>query len=106
MTDVQLLNEFSHSDTSADARYKDKILELSGILKKSETDNQAANAVFDKGGTVIIVAAFVPAEREALSQLAQGALLHFKGQYRGYIKGDELFGTPAEIKIDQCSILK
>lgn len=106
VTDIQLLNDFTASSSSAEAKYNDKILEISGILKKTEIQDNACNVIFDKGGAVILVATFTPAENEEVKQLTPGAMLHLKGVYKGFIKGDEVFGTPSEIKIDQCTILQ
>jgi hypothetical protein len=106
VTDIQLLNDFTASSSSAETKYNDKILEISGILKKTEIQDNACNVIFDKGGTVVLVASTTPSEKEEVKQLAPGAMLHLKGVYKGFIKGDDVFGTPSEIKIDQCTILQ
>jgi archaellum component FlaG (FlaF/FlaG flagellin family) len=106
VTDIQLLNDFTASSSSAEAKYNDKILEISGILKKTEIQDNACNVIFDKGGTVVLVTSFIPSENEDVRLLSPGVMLHLKGVYKGFIKGDDVFGTPSEIKIDQCTILK
>ena len=106
VSENQFINDFNVSPENAHVRYKDKIIEISGHLKKTEIQEGANNVIFDQAGASIIVASFKITERKNVLKLVPGNLLRLKGIYKGFIKGDDLFGTPTEIKIDQCTILK
>jgi hypothetical protein len=104
ITATSLMDEFTASALVADSKYSDKVLEISGSLKKTEIQGTAINVVFDDGGAITLVASFLPAEKAAVEKLAPASHLKLKGIYKGFIKGDDIFGTPGEIKIDQCTL--
>lgn len=104
VTEKQLSDEFSDSPDKAGVKYLDKVLEFTGDIKKTEIQDNANNVIFDKGGLVIIVAACLPEEKNKITLLHPGTTISLRGICKGFIKGDDMFGTPGEIKIDQCSI--
>jgi len=110
-TDVQsteeiLINDFIKDDKSADSLYKNKIVELTGKVKKIEAQDSISTLVFDNGGNFIIIANCLSSIKTELKQLKVGSNITVKGIYSGYIINDDTFMIPAEIKIDKCTLVK
>jgi len=101
ISSTSMIEAFSTDASAADQTYKDKVVEITGTLKKISLQDSAAVLVFDEGGSAIIVAAC----KVKTSGIAEGNSVRLKGLYKGYIPGDEVFGMPAEIKIDECILL-
>ncbi|MDB5228726.1 MAG: uncharacterized protein JWN78_2919 [Bacteroidota bacterium] len=104
VTDKQLIEEFTASPDKAGIKYLDKIMEISGEVKKTEIQDNANNVIFDKGDAVVIVAACLPEEKNKITLLRSGSTISLRGICKGFIKGDDVFGTPGELKIDQCTL--
>jgi hypothetical protein len=99
VSDIRMMEDFD-SPAVAEAKYRNKVIELSGTVKKSEVRDSTVNFIFDKGGSTVIVATF----NHSIPQISNTPV-KLKGAYTGFIQGDDVFGTPSEIKIDQCAIL-
>lgn len=99
------LDAFSSNPSQSDSLYKDKIVQLDGKVSKNESNDSTTILIFDEGGNAIIVATCAAQKNVNTRQLKTGDSIVLKGLYKGYIEGDELFGTPSEIKLDQCIIL-
>ena len=106
LTEEILINDFIKSDKIADSLYKNKIVELTGKVKKIEAQDTISTLVFDNGGNFIIIANCLSSTNQELKQLKEGTNITVKGIYSGYIINDDTFMIPAEIKIDKCTLVK
>ena len=106
LTDKQLLTDFNDNHINADSTYKNKIIELSGTVKKTEIKDSICTIIFDNGGNFIIIANCVYDAKSEVEKLAEGNKISIKGIYSGFIINDDTFMIPAEIKIDKCTLLK
>lgn len=106
LTDKELLDEFIANAKSADIKYTNKIVELSGTLKKTEVHDSVCNLIFDNGGNYIVIASCMLSQKKEVAALKETSNIKIKGIYSGYIINDETFMIPAEIKIDRCTLLK
>lgn len=102
----QMTADFQENQQIAHAKYKDKVLEISGVAKKITISDSLCSVIFDLGGNFIVIANCLVSEKETLKSLDQSSNLVLKGIYSGYIINDDMFMIPAEIKIDKCTILK
>ncbi|MFN8284780.1 MAG: hypothetical protein U0U67_16265 [Chitinophagales bacterium] len=103
---TQLLNDFNSDSKRADSTYKNKIVEISGSLKKTEIQDSVCNVIFDNGGNYIIIAGGLQEQKKDVKLLKEGNLIKIKGIYSGFVINDETFMIPAEIKIDRCTLIK
>jgi len=106
LTDKELIDEFIANAKSADIKYTNKIVELSGTLKKTEVHDSVCNLIFDNGGNYIVIASCILSHAKEITGLKEASVVKIKGIYSGYIINDETFMIPAEIKIDRCTLLK
>ncbi|MCC6583724.1 MAG: hypothetical protein IT271_08485 [Chitinophagales bacterium] len=106
LSDKELLKYFTENQQAANIKYENKILELSGTVKKTEVNDSVCTVIFDEGGDFIIIANCALDAQKDVQQLKQGAQITIKGIYSGYIINDETFMIPAEIKIDKCTLTK
>ena len=106
LTEQILVNDFIKDHKNADSLYKNKIVELTGKVKKIETQDSVSTLVFDNGGNFIIIANCLSSIKTELKQLKVGSNITVKGIYSGYIINDDTFMIPAEIKIDKCTLVK
>lgn len=105
ITDTQMFSDFTNSPKDADVTYKNKIIELSGTIKKTEVKDSICTVIFDSGGNYIIVANCDYDTENEVKKLKENSKIKLKGIYSGYIINDDTFMIPAEIKIDKCSIV-
>lgn len=96
LTETELLGMFTDGAPTADEKLKNKVVQISGTVKKAETGNGITNLTFDSGGSYIVSAALDSTETKPVQS---GAALSVKGLYVGFIEGDEDFGIPGEVKI-------
>ncbi len=106
ISDKDLLKYFTENQQEANIKYENKILELTGTVKKTEVNDTVCTVIFDQGGNFIIIANCALDAQKDVQQLKQGAHITIKGIYSGYIINDETFMIPAEIKIDKCTLIK
>ena len=106
LTEDSIVNDFIKDGKSADSLYKNKIVELTGKVKKIEAQDTISTLVFDNGGNFIIIANCLSSIKTELKQLKVGSNITVKGIYSGYIINDDTFMIPAEIKIDKCTLVK
>ncbi len=104
-TEVEILNSFEKNAMSADSVYKNKIMEITGVVNKVESDSNAIKIIFDQKGKFIIVNALSAEGIKEATILKAGQSVKVKGAYSGYTIIDDMFMIPAEIKLDQCIIL-
>ena len=69
LTDTLLLADFNASPEKAQDKYKNKILEITGHLKKTEIQDDANIVIFDNGGASIIVATCVASEKNKVIKI-------------------------------------
>lgn len=105
LTDEQLLSDFEKNDQQAELKYKNKVLEITGTITKVECDSAHCKILFDKKGKYIVVNSCVDKIRDQVRLLKQNQSVTVKGIYTGFVILDDMFMIPAEIKIDQCTIL-
>ena len=105
ITDTQMFSDFTNNPKDADVTYKNKIIELSGTIKKTEVKDSICTVIFDSGGNYIIVANCDYDTENEVKKLKENSKIKLKGIYSGYIINDDTFMIPAEIKIDKCSIV-
>lgn len=103
---VEICNEFDSNAEVADTKYKNKILQLTGTVKKSEVQDSVCTMIFDNGGHFILVANFYPDENEKVKKYKVADKVIVKGMYSGYVINDDTFMIPAEIKLDKCSVVE
>ena len=104
-TDTKMFSDFTNNPKDADVAYKNKIIELSGTIKKTEVKDSICTVIFDSGGNYIIVANCDYDTENEVKELKENSKIKLKGIYSGYIINDDTFMIPAEIKIDKCSIV-
>ena len=106
LTVQQLTEDFNKDAKPADEKYKNKVVELSGTIKKTEVKDSICTIIFDNGGNYIIIANCVYETKNEVERLKEGNEITIKGIYSGFIINDDTFMIPAEIKIDKCTLLK
>jgi exoribonuclease II len=106
LSDSLLFSDFNNDNILADKRYRNKIIEISAIVKKTEVNDSTFNIIIDNGGNYIIIASCIAEIKNELLQINENSKLKIKGIYTGYIINDETFMIPAEIKIDKCTLVK
>jgi hypothetical protein len=104
-TEDEILLNFEQSAIYADSIYKNKILEVTGIIHKIEIDSNTVKILFDKQGKFIIVNALSADGIKDAKSLKPDQSVSIKGAYSGYTIIDDMFMIPAEIKLDQCILL-
>lgn len=105
ISDTLLLSDFKNDPGAADSIFKNKIIELSGTVKKTEVNDSVCTVIFDQGGDYIIVANCVYDNGQKIKNLRENNKVKLKGIYSGFVINDDTFMIPAEIKIDKCSIV-
>jgi hypothetical protein len=83
LTEEILINDFIKDDKIADSLYKNKIVELTGKVKKIEAQDSISTLVFDNGGNFIIIANCLSSIKTELKQLKVGSNITVKGIYSG-----------------------
>ena len=106
LLDTDLMKDFNENEKLAAKKYENKIIELTGIVKKTEIKDSICTVIFDNGGNYIIVANCDYNTKNDIQQLHTGGKATLKGIYSGYVINDETFMIPAEIKIDKCTLAK
>lgn len=106
LTQKQLTDEFSSDALKADNKYKNKIIEIAGIVNKAETNNPNSSIIFDEGGNFLIIANVQNDKAADLKTLQRGDRVKIKGIYSGYVVMDDTYMIPAEIKIDRCTLVR
>lgn len=105
VSSVDLINEFESSDTTADKKYTDKILELTGNVHSKEVKDTLVSLIFDIQQKFIILAQFNPKFKDAALAINDGDAVKLKGKYNGSEAGDEVFMLPGTIKLGKCVIV-
>lgn len=105
LTDSQLLAEFEADPARAELKYRNKVLEITGTVAKTEPDSAGGKLIFDKKGKFVVVAACTSENREKVAAIEQNQSVHVKGVYTGYVVIDDMFMIPGEIKIDPCTLV-
>lgn len=106
LTAEELIAEFDKNDTATNGKYNEKVIQFSGKFKKIESADTTISIVFDYGTQNIISAEMLPKYKSDMQTLNPGAEVVIKGLYKGYIGGDDLFGIPGNIALNQCSPIK
>lgn len=106
LSDKDLLKHFTEDKQAANLKYENKIMELTGTVKKTEVNDSICTVIFDEGGDFIIIANCDLLAKTDVQHLKEGDNIRIKGIYSGYIINDETFMIPAEIKLDKCTLLK
>lgn len=106
VTAEALLKDFDNSDTAANRKYDEKVIQFSGAFAKIESADTTVSVVFDFGGKNIISAQVLPKYKNEISAITPGTSITLKGLYKGYIAGDELFALPGNILLNTCSPVK
>lgn len=96
LTEPELTAMFTDNASASDQKLKDKVIQLSGTVKKTEQSNGIMNLTFDAGGGYMISAALDSTETD---RPQAGAQVSLKGLYVGFIEGDTDFDIPGEVKI-------
>ena len=100
-----LINEFENSDTTADRKYTDKILEMSGSVHSKEVKDTLVSLIFDIQQKFIVLAQFNPKFKDAALAIRDGDAVKLKGKYNGFDSGDDVFMLPGTIKLGKCVIV-
>lgn len=95
-TDAELAALFSRSATAGEEKLKNKVIAVSGTVKKTETANGFTSVSLDPGGAYIIS---IQMDQEEKGTVNKDAAISIKALYVGVIEGDEDFGIPGEIKL-------
>lgn len=106
ITAESLLSDFDNSDTAANRKYNEKVIQFSGALSKVDPADTTVCLVFDLGGKNIISAQVLPKYKNEVSAISPGTSITLKGLYNGYIEGDEMFDLPGNILLNKCSPVK
>lgn len=96
LTESELVVMFTDNAAGSDQKLKDKVVQLSGSVKKTEESGGIMNLTFDEGGSYIVSVALDSTETD---RPQAGAEVSLKGLYVGFIEGDADFGIPGEVKI-------
>lgn len=98
-----LIGEFDAGDTASDRKYADKVIQLSGTIKRTEAADTTLTLIFDYGTGHVITAQVLPKYKKEMEGLNPGADVTVKGLYNGFLAGDTLFGLPGSILLNKCS---
>lgn len=96
LTEPELAAMFTDNAAASDQKLKDRVIQLSGTVKKTEQSNGIMHLTFDSGGGYIVSAALDSSETD---RPKAGVQVSLKGLYVGFIEGDTDFGIPGEVKI-------
>jgi hypothetical protein len=91
LTTVEVAKDFSSDTTAAEKKYKNNVIEVSGIVSSIEKDkDKNVNLIFDTTG-VELQFTFLNEFNEEASKLKKGDKVKLKGNYTGY-SNDDIFG--------------
>ena len=95
----ELLNEYEDNEVAADGKYKDKIIEVSGIVEKISKNIFSTAHVDLKGDRFLhyVSCEFRPEDASSLATLKKGQSIRIKGTVGTYFLG---------ITLKKCSIVK
>jgi tRNA_anti-like len=101
-TDVlfrKFITDYHHSDSV----YKNKVVELTGVVTKIDFSNESAVIFFDDKNLVVSIQCSMDMEyRDNYQSLVRGSVYTVRGIYIGAISND-IFGT--DIKFNRCVIV-
>ncbi|HCW07295.1 MAG TPA: hypothetical protein DGG95_08020 [Cytophagales bacterium] len=94
LTSEQLVNEFSANETSASAKYADKVLFVTG--KVNEINLNSATVFLESGDPLAgVTCSFYPDEAPQLKELRVGQVVKIKGKCTGKL---------ADVVLNNCSL--
>lgn len=105
VTAFDLLAAFDSNMADADEHFRDKIIQISGVIHKVEYAGAVPVVFFDEGGKFVIVANMLEKYNDN-DGLKAGEMVTLKGKYSGVIVNDDMYMIPADIKIEQCSVVE
>lgn len=108
-TAVDFINEFETSDTTANKKYNEKIIQFTGTVNSTIPGDSLSTVVFDEEKTMTISVEFLPEFNEMAKNLSKGSQVIVKALYVGYLAPDPLlaeFGEKGDIKLKKGSIVK
>ncbi len=108
ISSVDLISEFEKNDTSANSKYNDKVLEITGKVNKTIPGDSITSVVMDEGKNLTITIEMYARHNNLAKNLKAGDNVTIKGLYVGYIFDPLLadFGEKGDIKLKKGSIVK
>lgn len=98
----ELIKAFDTDAKAANDKYLGKVLLIEGTVDVMENYGDESSSIkFDLKTGYFIAFQF---DEKLTEYYDAGSPLKIKGQYNGYIEGDEIFEMPGSILINQCKI--
>lgn len=103
ITSAELMKEFTANFTASDSLYKNKVVELTGLVTKVDSTDIPVIIFFgEKNSMSSIQCSTDPEHPESYKSVAPGNTARLKGVYIGAISQD-VFGI--DIKLNRCIII-
>lgn len=103
MTTADLMKEFTVNFAATDSLYKNKVMELTGVITKVDSTDMPVIVFFgEKNSMSSIQCSMDPEHPETYSSVMPGNTTRLKGIYIGAIS-QEIFGI--DIKLNRCVIV-
>jgi hypothetical protein len=105
ITAFDMLAAFESDKAAAEEHFSGKVLEVNGVIHKVEDAGAVPVVFFDQGGNYVIVANMLE-QFDEKDKLVAGEMVTLKGKYSGVIVNPQMYMIPADIKIEQCTVVK
>jgi len=107
-TATDLITEFEQNDTSANRKYDEKVVQLSGTVASVIPGDSLSSVVFDEQKNLTVTVEFLPAHNEVAKNLKPGNGVTVKALYVGYVFDPLLaeFGEKGDIKLKKGSLVE
>ena len=103
ITTAELMKEFTGNFKAADSLYKNKVVELTGVITKVDSTEMPLVVFFgEKNSMSSIQCSLDPEHHDTYKSIMTGNTTRVKGIYVGAISQD-IFGT--DIKLNRCVII-
>src|SRR5690349_3785944 len=89
LTEQQLLADFEKDPKLADSTYRNKVLEITGMVAKIECDSAHCKILFDQKGKFIVVNSCTDASKKIAQALKLNQAITVKGSYTGFVVIDD-----------------
>lgn len=96
LTSSELVNDFEGNETTANKKYVDKIIEVSGVVAEISNDTTGQTLILREADAVSGVScSFAKSQSTEISSIKVGEKAKIKGQCAGYLM---------DVKLNKCAI--
>lgn len=102
----QLISEFETQKDSAQKKYNEKVLDLSGKVLEILGDDSLSSIVLQGNTNYTIICEVLNKYNSEVTSLKKDDAIHVKGLYIGFMEADADLGLPGDIRLKKCSFKK